>query len=177
MWQHKTPELRKKFSGKPEYIVNYLFFVAEEMRQIMAQLGIRTYDDLIGRVDLLEKAKAISNWKETGLDFSRLFYDPVVDGNVHKRHCETQDHGLEKSIDNRLIAQSAIALENGEKISFIYPIKNANRSVGAMLSGEVARRFGHDGLPDDTIHVQLQGTAGQSVGAFLVSRYYTGSGR
>ena len=163
----QDPELRKKFSGKPEYIVNYLFFVAEEMRQIMAQLGIRKYEDLIGRVDLLEKAKAISNWKESGLDFSRLFYDPVVDESVHKRHCETQDHGLEKSIDNRLIAQSAIALENGEKISFIYPIKNANRSVGAMLSGEVARRFGHDGLPDDTIHVQLQGTAGQSVGAFL----------
>ena len=163
----QDPELRKKFSGKPEYIVNYLFFVAEEMRQIMAQLGIRKYEELIGRVDLLEKAKAISNWKESGLDFSRLFYDPAVDENVQKRHCEEQDHGLEKSIDNRLITQSAMALEKGEKISFIYPIRNANRSVGAMLSGEVARRFGHDGLPEDTIHVQLQGTAGQSVGAFL----------
>lgn len=163
----QDPELRKKFSGKPEYIVNYLFFVAEEMRQIMAQLGIRKYDDLIGRVDLLEKAKAISGWKEAGLDFSRLFYDPVVDASVHRRHQEKQDHGLEKSIDHRLILQSAIALENKEKISFIYPIKNANRSVGAMLSGEVARRYGHDGLPDDTIHIQLQGTAGQSVGSFL----------
>ena len=88
----QDPELRKKFSGKPEYIVNYLFFVAEEMRQIMAQLGIRKYDDLIGRVDLLEKAKAISGWKEAGLDFSRLFYDPVVDASVHRRHQEKQDH-------------------------------------------------------------------------------------
>ena len=163
----QDPELRKKFKGKPEYIVNYLFFVAEEMRQIMAQLGIKTYDELIGRVDLLEKSKAISNWKESGLDFSRLFYEPEVDGSIQKLHREFQNHGLEKSIDHRLIVQSQIALENKEKISFIYPIRNADRSVGAMLSGEVARRYGHAGLPDDTIHIQLQGTAGQSVGAFL----------
>ena len=163
----QDPELRQKFRGKPEYIVNYLFFVAEEMRQIMAQLGIRKYDELIGRVDLLEKTKAIANWKEAGLDFSRLFHEPEVDGTVPRLHQEAQDHGLEKAIDHRLILQSAIALENQEKVSFIYPIRNANRSVGAMLSGEVARRYGHMGLPDDTIHIQLQGTAGQSVGAFL----------
>ncbi len=163
----QDPELRQKFRGKPEYIVNYLFFVAEEMRQIMAQLGIRRYDELIGRVDLLEKTKAIANWKEAGLDFSRLFYEPEVDGTVPRFHQESQDHGLEKAIDHRLILQSALALENQEKVSFIYPIRNANRSVGAMLSGEVARRYGHAGLPDDTIHIQLQGTAGQSVGAFL----------
>lgn len=163
----QDPELRQKFKGKPEYIVNYLFFVAEEMRQIMAQLGIRKYDELIGRVDLLEKTKAIANWKDAGLDFSRLFYEPKVDGTVPKLHQEFQDHGLEKAIDHRLILQSAIALDNQEKVSFIYPIRNANRSVGAMLSGEVARRYGHAGLPDDTIHIQLQGTAGQSVGAFL----------
>ena len=163
----QDPELRQKFRGKPEYIVNYLFFVAEEMRQIMAQLGIRRYDELIGRVDLLEKTKAIANWKEKGLDFSRLFHEPEVDGAVPRLHQEAQDHGLEKAIDHRLILQSAIALDNQEKVSFIYPIRNANRSVGAMLSGEVARRYGHAGLPDDTIHIQLQGTAGQSVGAFL----------
>ncbi len=163
----QDPELRKKFKGKPEYIVNYLFFVAEEMRQIMAQLGIRKYDDLIGRVDLLEKSKAISSWKEVGLDFSRLFYEPEVDQSILRFHQDVQDHGLEKAIDHRLILQSAIALKNKEKVSFIYPIRNANRSVGAMLSGEVARRYGHEGLPDDTIHIQLQGTAGQSVGAFL----------
>ncbi len=163
----QDPELRKKFKGKPEYIVNYLFFVAEEMRQIMAQLGIRRYDELIGRVDLLEKTRAVANWKEAGLDFSRLFHKPEADGSVPRLHQESQDHGLEKAIDHRLILQSAIALESQEKVSFIYPIRNADRSVGAMLSGEVARRYGHSGLPDDTIHIQLQGTAGQSVGAFL----------
>ncbi len=106
----QDPELRKKFTGKPEYLVNYLFFVAEEMRQIMAQLGIRKYDDLIGRVDLLEKSKAVTHWKETGLEFDRLFFDPVVSPDVHKRHREIQDHGLAKAIDHRLIRQSAIAL-------------------------------------------------------------------
>ena len=163
----QDPELRAKFSGKPEYIVNYLFFVAEEMRQIMAQLGIRCYDELIGRVDLLEKSQAVAGWKQSGLDFSRLFYSPEVDGSVARSHCESQDHGLDKAVDHRLIVQSEIALANREKVSFIYPVINANRSVGAMLSGEVARRYGHQGLPDDTIHIQLQGTAGQSVGAFL----------
>ncbi|WAW10839.1 glutamate synthase-related protein [Oxalobacter vibrioformis] len=163
----QDPVLRAKFNGKPEYVVNYFFFVAEELRQIMAQLGIRHYADLIGRVDLLDKSGAIAHWKERGLDFSRLFYAPETDESIHKKHAETQDHGLEDALDHRLIAQSMPALEKGEKISFISPVKNSNRTVGAMLSGEVARRYGHQGLPDDTIHIQLQGTAGQSVGAFL----------
>ncbi|MCU6435087.1 glutamate synthase subunit alpha [Undibacterium sp. Jales W-56] len=163
----QDPVLRAKFSGKPEYVVNYFFFVAEEVRQIMAQLGIRTYEELIGRVDLLDKSKAISHWKAKGLDFSRIFYQPEVSADTPIKHVDGQDHGLENALDNKLIAQAKTALETGEKVSFISPIKNLNRTVGTMLSGEVARRYGHAGLPDDTIHIQLQGTAGQSAGAFL----------
>ncbi|MFZ6646046.1 glutamate synthase-related protein [Undibacterium sp. TJN25] len=163
----QDPVLRAKFSGKPEYVVNYFFFVAEELRQIMAQLGIRTYDELIGRVDLLDKSKAITHWKAKGLDFSRIFHQPEVAADAPIRHVESQEHGLEKALDNKLIAQAKIALTTGEKVSFISPIKNLNRTVGTMLSGEVAKKYGHAGLPDDTIHIQLQGTAGQSAGAFL----------
>ncbi|NMM37363.1 MAG: glutamate synthase subunit alpha [Glaciimonas sp.] len=163
----QDPVLRAKFSGKPEYVVNYFFFVAEEARQIMAQLGIRTYDELIGRVDLLDKSKAISHWKAKGLDFSRIFYQPEVAADMPIKHAEMQDHGLEKALDHKLIAQARLSLETGEKVSFISPVKNVNRTVGTMLSGEVAQRYGHAGLPDNTIHIQLQGTAGQSVGAFL----------
>ncbi|MFZ6815885.1 glutamate synthase-related protein [Undibacterium sp. Rencai35W] len=163
----QDPVLRAKFSGKPEYVVNYFFFVAEEVRQIMAQLGIRTYEELIGRVDLLDKSKAISHWKAKGLDFSRIFYQPEVAAGTPIKHVDGQDHGLENALDNKLIAQAKTALETGEKVSFISPIKNLNRTVGTMLSGEVAKRYGHAGLPDDTIHIQLQGTAGQSAGAFL----------
>ncbi|MCM1128897.1 MAG: glutamate synthase-related protein [Alistipes senegalensis] len=163
----QDPALRAKFSGKPEYVVNYLFFVAEELRQIMAQLGIRRYEELIGRVDLLDQSKAVLYWKEKGLDFSRLFYQPEMADAVPRKHEEQQDHGLQEALDHRLIAQAMPALEKGEKVSFISPVKNSNRTVGAMLSGEIARRYGHIGLPDDTIHIQLQGTAGQSAGAFL----------
>ncbi|MBX9868792.1 MAG: glutamate synthase subunit alpha, partial [Burkholderiaceae bacterium] len=166
----QDPELRKKFSGKPEHVVNYFFFVAEEARQIMAQLGIRSYDELIGRVDLLDKSKAISHWKAQGLDFTRIFYQPTqTAGGLESaiKHVEAQDHGLEKALDHRLIAQAKSAINNGEKVSFIMPIKNLNRTVGAMLSGEVVQKYGHTGLADDTIHIQLQGTAGQSAGAFL----------
>ncbi|MFZ6656501.1 glutamate synthase-related protein [Undibacterium sp. TJN19] len=163
----QDPVLRAKFSGKPEYVVNYFFFVAEEVRQIMAQLGIRTYDELIGRVDLLDKSKAVTHWKAKGLDFSRIFHQPELAEGAAIRHVDVQDHGLEKALDNKLIAQAKIALETGEKVSFISPIKNLNRTVGTMLSGEVAKKYGHAGLPDDTIHIQLQGTAGQSAGAFL----------
>ncbi|GGX52746.1 glutamate synthase-related protein [Undibacterium squillarum] len=163
----QDPELRKKFSGKPEYVVNYFFFVAEELRQIMAQLGVRTYDELIGRVDLLDKSRAITHWKAKGLDFGRIFYMPELRADTAIRHIESQDHGLEKALDHKLIAQASIAFETGEKVSFISPVKNLNRTVGTMLSGLVARKWGHDGLEDDTIHIQLQGTAGQSAGAFL----------
>jgi glutamate synthase (NADPH/NADH) large chain len=165
----QDPELRAKFSGKPEHVVNYFFFVAEEARQIMAQLGIRTYDELIGRADLLDKSKAVGHWKAQGLDFSNIFYQPKVDDKRHLLHSEGQDHGLDKALDHKLIAQAKPALEKGERVSFISPVKNVNRTIGAMLSGEVAKRYGHAGLPDDTIHIQLQGTAGQSAGAFLAA--------
>ena len=163
----QDPVLRAKFSGKPEHVVNYFFFVAEEARQIMAQLGIRTFDELIGRTDLLDKSKAIAHWKAKGLDFSKMFYQPNVPADVPRYQVDVQDHGLEKALDNRLIAQAQWALDKGEKVSFISPVKNVNRTVGTMLSGEVAKKYGHEGLPDDTIHIQLQGTAGQSAGAFL----------
>jgi glutamate synthase (NADPH/NADH) large chain len=161
----QDPVLRAKFSGKPEHVVNFFFFIAEEARQIMAQLGIRTFNELIGRSDLLDRTKAIQHWKAQGLDFSKIFYQPV--SATPYFHTESQDHGLDKALDHKLIAQAKIALEKGEKVSFISPIRNLNRTVGAMLSGEVAKRYGNEGLPDDTIHIQLQGTAGQSAGAFL----------
>ncbi|MDB5853535.1 MAG: glutamate synthase subunit alpha [Herminiimonas sp.] len=163
----QDPILRKKFAGKPEHVVNFFFFVAEEARQIMAQLGIRTYDELIGRSDLLDKSRAISHWKASGLDFSRIFFQPDVPASEPRFQVEEQDHGLDRALDHKLIAQAQPALERGEKVSFISPIRNVNRTVGTMLSGEVAKRYGHEGLPDDTIHIQLQGVAGQSVGAFL----------
>ncbi len=167
----QDPVLRKKFAGKPEHVVNFFFFVAEEVRQIMAQLGIRKFDDLIGRADLLDKAKAITHWKAAGLDFTRVFHQvdvPAADlGGPARRQTAIQDHGLDKALDNKLIEMSKSALEKGERVSFIVPVRNRNRTIGAMLSGEVARRYSHEGLPDDTIHIQLQGTAGQSVGAFL----------
>ncbi|WP_292934277.1 glutamate synthase-related protein [Noviherbaspirillum sp.] len=163
----QDPVLRAKFSGKPEYVVNYFFFVAEEVRQIMAQLGIRTFNELIGRSDLLDKSKAITHWKAKGLDFSKIFHQPDVPASEPRYQVEEQDHGLEKALDHKLIAQAKAALEKGEKVSFISPVKNVNRTVGTMLSGEVAKKYGHEGLPDDTIHIQLQGTAGQSAGAFL----------
>ena len=162
----QDPVLRAKFQGKPEHVVNYFFFVAEEARQIMAQLGIRSFDELIGRADLLDKSRAVSHWKAKGLDFSKIFYIPE-DSDEPRHHVAVQDHGLDKALDHKLIAQAKPAIERGEKVSFISPIKNLNRTAGAMLSGEVAKKYGHEGLPDDTIHIQLQGTAGQSFAAFL----------
>ncbi|OZI21275.1 glutamate synthase subunit alpha [Bordetella genomosp. 9] len=161
----QDPVLRKKFQGKPEHVVNYFFFVAEEVREIMAQLGIRKFDELIGRSDLLDTRVGIEHWKAGGLDFTRVFYQAPSDGPV--RQTETQDHGLAGALDHQLIERSKPALERGEKVSFIVPVRNRNRTIGAMLSGAVATRYGHEGLPDDTIHIQCNGTAGQSFGAFL----------
>ncbi|MDM9558529.1 glutamate synthase-related protein [Bordetella petrii] len=161
----QDPVLRRKFQGKPEHVVNFFFFIAEEVREIMAQLGIRKFDDLIGRADLLDMRAGIDHWKAQGLDFGRVFYQPQVD--TEKRQTEAQDHGLAGALDHLLIERSKPALERGEKVSFITPVRNRNRTVGAMLSGALAARYGHDGLPDDTIHIQCNGTAGQSFGAFL----------
>ena len=163
----QDPDLRKKFSGQPEHVVNYFFFVAEEAREIMASLGVRSFNELIGRADLLDTAKGISHWKAKGLDFSRIFHMPAMPKEVARLHNETQDHGLDGALDNQLIAEAKPALEKQEKVVINTTVRNLNRTVGAMLSGDVARRFGHDGLTDDTITVKLTGTAGQSFGAFL----------
>jgi glutamate synthase (NADPH) large chain len=162
----QDPVLRKKFSGKPEHVVNYFFFIAEEARQIMAQLGIAKFDDLIGRADLLDTKQGIAHWKAQGLDFGRLFAQPQVPADVARYHVANQDHGLEKALDNVLIAKSRPAMDNGEKVRFMEATRNVNRSVGAMLSGAVTKLH-PEGLPDDTIHIQLEGTGGQSFGAFL----------
>jgi glutamate synthase domain-containing protein 3 len=162
----QDPVLRKKFAGKPEHVVNYFFFVAEEARQIMAQLGIRKFDDLIGRADLLDTRKGIAHWKAKGLDFGRVFHLPAVPAEVPRRHVEKQDHGLDKALDVRLIEKAKAALERGEKVQFLEDARNVNRTVGAMLSGELIRRH-PEGLPDQTVFIQMEGTGGQSFGAFL----------
>ena len=163
----QDPVLRRKFSGKPEYVVNYFFLVAEEARELMAQLGMRKFSELIGRTDLLDTKKGIAHWKAKGLDFSRIFKMPDMPAEVARYHAEKQDHGLEKALDNRLIELARPALERGEKVSIDMPIRNGNRTVGTMLSYEIARRYGHEGLPDGTIHARFAGSAGQSFGAFL----------
>ncbi|QPN32748.1 glutamate synthase-related protein [Diaphorobacter sp. JS3051] len=162
----QDPELRKKFTGKPEHVVNYFFFVAEEVRQIMAQLGIRKFDELIGRTDLLDTRKGIAHWKAQGLDFSRLFAQPQVPADVPRYHVETQDHKLDKALDVKLIERCRPAIERGESVRIMEVAKNVNRSVGAMLSGAVTKVH-PEGLPDDTIRIHFEGTGGQSFGAFL----------
>jgi len=162
----QDPVLRAKFTGKPEHVVNYFFFIAEEVRQIMAQLGIAKFDDLVGRADLLDMRAGIEHWKARGLDFSRLLAVPHVTDGTPSRHTDTQDHGLAKALDNVLIAKSRDAIDHGKKVSFMETARNVNRSVGAMLSGAVTKVH-PEGLPDDTIRIQLEGTGGQSFGAFL----------
>jgi glutamate synthase (NADPH/NADH) large chain len=163
----QDPELRKRFTGQPEHVVNYFFFVAEEVREWMASLGIRKFDDLIGRTDLLDTQAGIEHWKIQGLDFSKIFYQPNVEKEVSRRHTEEQSHGLEHALDNELIKLSKLALDKRQKVSINLPITNTNRTVGTMLSHEIAKRFGHEGLPQDTIQITLNGTAGQSFAAFL----------
>ncbi len=162
----QDPVLRQKFSGKPEHVVNYFFFVAEEARQIMAQLGIRKFDELIGRSDLLDTRKAVSHWKAKGLDFSRIFFQPAVPADVSRFHVDVQDHGLDKALDRKLIEKCRPAIDKGEKVQFMEDARNVNRSVGAMLSGELIRHR-PQGLPDHTVFIQMEGTGGQSFGAFL----------
>ena len=163
----QDPELRKKFAGSPEHVVNYFFFVAEEVREIMAKLGVRRFNDLIGRSDLLDTRPGIQHWKARGLDFSRIFYQPDVPASVARFNCEQQEHGLARALDHQIIEHAVAAIEDKQPTRLEYKIRNAHRSVGAMLSGAVARRYGHAGLPADTLHVVFSGTAGQSFGAFL----------
>jgi glutamate synthase (NADPH/NADH) large chain len=172
----QDPVLRKKFAGKPEHVVNYFFFVAEEARQIMAQLGIRKFDDLIGRSDLLDTRKGIAHWKARGLDFSKVFHQPEAPADVPRFHTEVQDHGLDKALDVQLIEKCQPAILRGEKVQFMQDARNRNRSVGAMLSGELIRHR-PEGLPDHTIFMQMEGTGGQSFAAFLakgITQYLIG---
>ncbi len=160
--------LRKKFRGKPEYLINYFRFVAEELREIMAGLGVKTIDELIGRTDLLEANEAILPWKGKGLDFSKMLFKPDAPQNV-STYCTTkQDHGIDDILDLKLIELCNDALYEKQPVKITLPIKNTNRTVGAMLSGEVCRWYGEEGLQDDTIHCKFKGIAGQSFGAFLV---------
>ncbi|OQX30170.1 MAG: glutamate synthase large subunit [Candidatus Sedimenticola endophacoides] len=163
----QDPELRKRFTGKPEHVVNYFFFVAEEVRRLMARLGYRTFNEMIGQMDRLDMRKAVSHWKARGLDLSPVFAKPEAPEGVGIYQSETQDHGLDKAIDNELIARAAPALERGEAVRIEIGIENFNRSFGTMLSGRVAESYGHAGLPDDTIYIKAQGTAGQSFGAWV----------
>ena len=163
----QDPELRKRFMGKPEHVINYFFFVAEEARRIMARLGFRTFNEMIGQMDRLEMRRAIDHWKARGLDFSRILAKPQAAPGDAVYNTDAQDHGLEQALDNRLIAQAEPALEHKTPVQLELEIHNYNRSVGAMLSGRVAEKYGHAGLPDDTIHIKLRGTAGQSFGAWL----------
>ncbi|TAL21354.1 MAG: glutamate synthase subunit alpha, partial [Nitrospirae bacterium] len=163
----QDPVLRRKFTGQPEHVVNYFFFLAEEVRELMAQMGIRKFNDLIGRSDLLDVKQGIAHWKAKGLDFSKIFHRPDMPSSVARLHAEEQDHGLENALDNQLIAQAKNALETQQPVVLNSIIRNVNRTVGTMLSHEVAKRYGQAGLPHDTITVKFSGTAGQSFGAFL----------
>ena len=161
----QDPELRKRFTGKPEHLVNYFMFMAEEMREWMAKLGFRTIQEMIGRSDKLNMHHAISHWKAKGLDFSKILYKPNTNAPLY--NCEKQEHGLEKALDQELIKQAQPALEQQQIVQISMPIHNYNRTFGTMLSGEVAKRYGHAGLPENTINITVQGCAGQSFGAFL----------
>jgi len=163
----QDPVLRARFTGLPEHVINYFFFVAEDVREIMASLGIRKFTDLIGRSDLLDMEHAINHWKARGVDLSRLLYRPKVEAGVAVYNSERQDHGLDKALDHKLIEAAKPALEHGKPVRIEMPVRNVNRTVGAMLSGEIARRHGHAGMPPDTIGIKMTGTAGQSFGAFL----------
>jgi len=163
----QDPVLRQRFTGQPEHVINFFFFVAEEVRELMAQLGLRRFDEMIGRVDLLDMVPAINHWKAKGIDLSRLLYQEPARPGVAIYHCEVQNHGLDKALDNELIQLAEPALARREPVRIERPIRNVHRTVGAMLSGQVARRYGHAGLPEDTIRARFTGTAGQSFGAFL----------
>jgi glutamate synthase (ferredoxin) len=163
----QDPELRKKFTGKPEFVENYFKFVAQDVRELMAELGFRTMDQMIGRVDRLEMKPALDHWKAKGIDLSRVLYEPEIPEDAARRAIHRQNHGLERALDIELIARTARAIEHQEPVELAFPIRNVNRTVGTMLGYEITRRHGGQGLPDDTIKIRFTGSAGQSFGAFL----------
>ncbi len=161
-----NPELRAKFSGKPEFVETFFEYIAEEVREYMAELGFRTLDEAIGHVECLDTADAVEHWKASGLDLTPILYIPEVDEGESRIQTTTQDHGLDKALDHTLIAESQTALETGQPVSLSLPVTNENRTVGTMLGHELTKRY-PSGLPDDTIVVDFQGAAGQSFGAFV----------
>ena len=163
----QDPVLRKRFTGQPEHVINYFFFVAEEVREIMAAMGYRTFNEMIGQTQMLDQQRVVAHWKAKGLDFSRLFYSRMLRKASPFIKSETQNHHLDKVLDRSLIAQSTPALDRGAPVQIVTMVRNTDRGAGAMLSGEIAKLYGHAGLPDDTVHIKLTGTAGQSFGAWL----------
>ncbi|MGH7897405.1 MAG: glutamate synthase-related protein, partial [Candidatus Binatia bacterium] len=163
----QDPVLRKKFEGKPEHVVNFMLFIAEELREIMAELGFRTVDEMVGRVDLLEPREAIEHWKAKGVDLTPVLHKPDVPADVAIHCVESQDHGLDKALDNRLIELAAPALERRQPVEIELPVRNVNRTVCTMLSAEISRRHGAEGLPPETIRIRFRGSGGQSFCAFL----------
>ncbi len=163
----QDPELRKRFQGAPEHVINFLFFIAEQVREYMAKLGFRTVDEMVGRVDMLDTRPAVDHWKASSVDLTAILYSPQLPARV-ARHCtQAQDHGLEQALDHQLIELAGAALENRQAVEASLPIRNVHRTVGAMLGGEIVRRYGSDGLPDGTVRFHFNGSAGQSFGAFL----------
>jgi glutamate synthase (NADPH/NADH) large chain len=165
----QDPVLRKRFTGTPEHVINYLFFVAEEVRELMAALGYRSFEEMVGQMQMLDRTAVVRHWKAKGLDFSRLFHKPAAPAGVAIWNSEKQNHPIADILDRRLIAKAAAALGRGAHVEIAETIRNTDRSAGAMLSGEVAKRYGHAGLPEDTIVVRLAGTGGQSFGAWLAA--------
>jgi len=163
----QDPVLRKRFKGQPEHVINYFFFVAEEVREIMAQMGFRKFDDMVGQMQMLDRTKVVDHWKAKGLDFSRLFLKPDAPADVKIFKCEPQDHKIDRILDRKLIAEARAAIDRGAPVKIETAVHSVDRTVGAMLSGEIAKVYGHAGLPDDTVHIKLKGTAGQSFGAWL----------
>ena len=163
----QDPVLRQRFQGKPEHVINFFFYLAEEVREIMAQLGFRSMDEMIGRIDMLEQRPAVDHWKAKHIDLSSLLHNPPVPMRFGRRCQIPQDHGLQQALDLQLIDRAKAAIEQQLPVELALPIRNVHRAVGAMLSGEIARRYGSGGLPDDTIRISFAGSAGQSFGAFL----------
>jgi glutamate synthase (ferredoxin) len=164
----QDPELRKRFTGDPAHAVNFMRFIAQEVRELMAQLGFRTLNEMVGRTDVLEPKKAIEHWKAKGVDLSNMLYQPKVGADVGRYAQMTQDHGLDKALDNTtLLKLCAPALERKEKVVADVAIRNVNRVVGTILGSEVTRRYGAEALPEDTIQLNFKGSAGQSLGAFV----------
>ena len=163
----QDPELRARFTGKPEFVEHFFRFIAEEVRELMAELGFRTLDEMIGRVDRLDVTKALAHWKARGLDYSQILFQPTLPAGAPLRCVSSQDHGLDRALDNELIARSRPAIEQRAPVAFSTPIRNVNRTVGTLLGYEVTKRWGAAGLPDETIRIHFTGHAGQSFGAFL----------